>query len=147
MLNTAIVFGRETPEHEISVRSAKNIIDAIDRSKFNLHFMGIDRKGKWRLVDLEQVGKYVPEQGIELGFVPGTKDPIIRLDNQEPIQNIDLMYLVLHGPNGEDGTVQGMMRILDLPFIGPDVLGASAAMDKAVTKALLQEAGVKVAPG
>ena len=147
MKNIAIVFGGKSPEHEISVRSAKNVINAIDKHKYQLHLIGIDRKGQWRLVDLEKVGKYVPEEGIELGFVPGTKDPVIRLDNGQPIQNIDLMYLVLHGPNGEDGTVQGMMRILDLPFIGPDVLGASAAMDKAVTKSLLKEAGVKVAPG
>lgn len=147
MKNIAIVFGGKSPEHEISVRSAKNIIAAIDKAQFKLHLMGIDRKGQWRLVDLEKVDKYVPEQGIELGFVPGTQDPIIRLDNGQPIQNIDLMYLVLHGPNGEDGTVQGMMRILDLPFIGPDVLGAAAAMDKAVTKRLLKEVGVKVAPG
>lgn len=147
MKNIAIVFGGKSPEHEISVRSAKNIIAAIDQSLFKLHLMGIDRKGQWRLVDLDQVGKYVPEQGVELAFIPGTKDPIIRLDTQQVIPNIDLMYLVLHGPNGEDGTVQGMMRILDLPFIGPDVLGASAAMDKAITKSLLKEAGVKVAPG
>lgn len=147
MKNIAIVFGGKSPEHEISVRSAKNIIAAVDQSLFKLHFMGIDRKGQWRLVDLNQVGKYVPEQGIELAFIPGTKDPIIRLDTQQVIPNIDLMYLVLHGPNGEDGTVQGMMRILDLPFIGPDVLGASAAMDKAITKSLLKEAGIKVAPG
>lgn len=147
MKNIAIVFGGKSPEHEISVRSAKNIIAAIDQSQFKVHLMGIDRKGQWRLVELEQVGKYIPEEGIALAFIPGTKDPIIRLDTQQAIPNIDLMYLVLHGPNGEDGTVQGMMRILDLPFIGPDVLGASAAMDKAVTKSLLKEVGVKVAPG
>lgn len=147
MKNIAIVFGGKSPEHEISVRSAKNIIAAIDPTQFKLHLIGIDRQGQWRLVELEQVDKYVPEQGIELGFVPGTEDPIIRLDNQQPIADIDLIYLVLHGPNGEDGTVQGMMRILNLPFIGPDVLGSAAAMDKAITKALLKEAGVQVAPG
>jgi D-alanine-D-alanine ligase len=147
MKNIAVVFGGKSPEHEISVRSAKNIIAAMDQSQFNLHYMGIDRAGQWRLVDLAKVDKYVPEQGIELAFVPGTKDPIIRMDSGKPIQDIDLMYLVLHGPNGEDGTVQGLMRILDLPFIGPDVLGSAAAMDKAVTKSLLKEVGVQVAPG
>jgi D-alanine-D-alanine ligase len=147
MKNIAIVFGGKSPEHEISVRSAKNVIKAIDKDQFQLIYLGIDRKGKWRLVDLAEVDKYIPESGVELAFMPGEKDPIIRMDTQEAIPNIDLMYLILHGPNGEDGTVQGLMRLLDLPFIGPDVLGSSAAMDKAITKSLLQDAGIGVAPG
>lgn len=146
MQNIAIIFGGKSPEHEISVRSAKNIIKAIDKDKFQLTYMGIDRRGKWRLVELAEVEKYVPESGIELAFMPGQEHPIVRMDTGKPLE-IDLMYLVLHGPNGEDGTVQGLMRLLDLPFIGPDVLGSSAAMDKAVTKSLLKDAGIAVAPG
>ena len=147
MKNIAIVFGGKSPEHEISVRSAKNVIKAIDKTKYQLTYIGIDRQGQWRLVDFATIGKYVPETGVELAFMPGSTDPIIRMDTHMPLANIDLLYLVLHGPNGEDGTVQGMIRLLDLPFIGPDVLGSSAAMDKAVTKSLLREAGIGVAPG
>ena len=147
MKNIAVVFGGKSPEHEISVRSARNIMNAIDTTQFRIIQLGIDRQGIWRLSDLKPDEKYVSETGPALGFVPGKKDPVYRLDNQEPIEQIDLMYLVLHGPNGEDGTVQGMMRLLDLPFIGPDVLGSSAAMDKEFTKRLLAEAGVQVAPG
>jgi D-alanine-D-alanine ligase len=147
MQNIAIVFGGKSPEHEISVRSAKNVIKAIDKTKYQLTYIGIDRQGQWRLVDLDTIGKYVPETGVELAFMPGSPDPIIRMDTHMPLGNIDLLYLVLHGPNGEDGTVQGMIRLLDLPFIGPDVLGSSAAMDKAVTKSLLRDAGIGVAPG
>lgn len=147
MKNIAIVFGGKSPEHEISVRSAKNVIKAIDQSRYKLTHIGIDRQGQWRLVNMEEIEKYVPESGVELAFMPGHSDPIIRMDTHKPLVNIDLLYLVLHGPNGEDGTVQGLIRLLDLPFIGPDVLGSSAAMDKAVTKSLLRDAGIGVAPG
>lgn len=145
MKNIAIVFGGKSPEHQISVRSARNIIAAIDRTQFRVILIGIDRKGKWRLTDIEAIEKYVTEEGIQLGFAIGNEQPIIQLDNQKPLA-IDLLYLVLHGPNGEDGTVQGLARLLNLPFIGPDVLGSAAVMDKDVTKRLLRQAGLKVAP-
>lgn len=147
MKNIAIVFGGKSPEHEISVRSAKNVIDAIDQTQYQLIYIGIDRQGQWRLVEMKGIGKYVPETGVKLAFMPGSTDPIIRMDTHTPLTDIDLLYLILHGPNGEDGTVQGLIRLLDLPFIGPDVLGSAAAMDKAVTKSLLRDAGIGVAPG
>jgi D-alanine-D-alanine ligase len=144
MKNIAIVFGGKSPEHQISVRSARNIVAAMDRTQFHVITIGIDRNGKWRLSDLDKIEKYVPETGTELGFVIGNEQPIIRLDNQTPLE-IDLLYLVLHGPNGEDGTVQGLARLLNLPFIGPDVLSSAAVMDKDVTKRLLRQAGLNVA--
>jgi len=145
MKNIAIVFGGKSPEHQISVRSARNIIAAIDCTQFNVISIGIDRKGKWRLTDIATTQKYVSEEGIQLGFVIGNEQPIIRLDDQTPL-DIDLLFLVLHGPNGEDGTVQGLARLLNLPFIGPDVLGSVAVMDKDLTKRLLRQAGLNVAP-
>ncbi|MEM1325500.1 MAG: D-alanine--D-alanine ligase family protein [Bacteroidota bacterium] len=144
MKNIAIIFGGKSPEHQISVRSARNVAAAIDRTQFNVISIGIDQTGKWRLTDINTTGKYVTEEGVQLGFAIGDAQPIIRLDNQEPL-NIDLLYLVLHGPNGEDGTVQGLARLLNLPFIGPDVLGSAAVMDKDVTKRLLRQAGIGVA--
>ncbi|MEM9885472.1 MAG: D-alanine--D-alanine ligase family protein [Bacteroidota bacterium] len=145
MKNIAIVFGGQSPEHQISIRSARNIIAAIDRSLFNIISIGIDRNGKWRLTNIEKIEKYVSEEGIQLGFAIGNEQPIIRLDDQSPLA-IDVLYLVLHGPNGEDGTVQGLAQLLRLPFIGSDVLASSVVMDKDVTKRLLRQAGIKVAP-
>ncbi|MEL6720286.1 MAG: D-alanine--D-alanine ligase family protein, partial [Bacteroidota bacterium] len=145
MKNIAIVFGGKSPEHQISVRSARNINAAIDRTKFNVITIGIDREGKWRLTDIESTEKYVSAEGVQLGFAIGNEHPIIRLDDRTPLE-IDLLYLVLHGPNGEDGTVQGLARLLNLAFIGPDVLGSSAVMDKDMTKRVLRQAGVKVVP-
>ncbi|MEM8528804.1 MAG: D-alanine--D-alanine ligase family protein [Bacteroidota bacterium] len=144
MKNIAVVFGGKSPEHQISVRSARNIIAAIDRTQFNVISIGIDRKGKWRLTDIDATEKYVSEEGTQLGFAIGNEQPIIELENKHPL-NIDLLFLILHGPNGEDGTVQGLARLLNLPFIGPDVLGSSAVMDKDVTKRLLRQAGLNVA--
>lgn len=144
MKNIAVVFGGKSPEHQISVRSARNVIAAMDQTQFNIITIGIDRTGKWRLTDMTPTDKYVSEAGIQLGFAIGEEQPIIRLDTQAPIA-VDLLYLVLHGPNGEDGTVQGLARLLNLPFIGPDVLGAAAVMDKDITKRLLRQAGLNVA--
>ena len=144
----ALICGGKSPEHEISVRSAKNILGAIDRKQFSVTLIGIDRQGRWRLQEESQLGKFVPAEGPQLALAPGNPTgQIIRLDNQQPIEQPDAIFLILHGPQGEDGTIQGLLRILDLPFVGPDVLGSSISMDKDVAKRLLREAGLNVARG
>ncbi len=148
MKTIAIVFGGKSPEHEISVRSAKNIMAAIDRSLFKVLTIGIDPSGVWRLTEEADLGVFVPDTGPALALVPGfDKGKIIRLDNQTALDDPDAVLLILHGPQGEDGTVQGLLRIMDLPFIGPDVLGSAVCMDKDFAKRLLREAGLSVARG
>ncbi len=148
MKNIALICGGKSPEHEISVRSAKNILRAIDRSLFRVTLIGIDRQGRWRLQEEGQLGKFVPAEGPQLALAPGNATgQIIRIDNHQPIEQPEAIFLILHGPQGEDGTIQGLIRILGLPFVGPDVLGSSVAMDKDVAKRLLREAGLNVARG
>lgn len=148
MKTIALVFGGKSPEHEISVRSAKNILAAVDRNLFQVLPIGIDPNGVWRLTDTDTLGAFVPDKGPALALVPGVNhNKIIRLDNQTPLQDPDAVLLILHGPQGEDGTVQGLLRIMDLPFIGPDVLGSAVCMDKDFAKRLLKEAGLSVAKG
>ena len=148
MKNIALICGGKSPEHEISVRSAKNILSAIDRSQFRVTLIAIDRQGRWRLQEESQLGKFVAAEGPQLALLPGNETgQVIRLDNGQPIEQPDAIFLILHGPQGEDGTIQGLLRILDLPFVGPDVLGSSVAMDKDVAKRLLKEAGLNVARG
>ena len=148
MKNIALICGGKSPEHEISVRSAKNILRAIDRSQFNVTLIAIDPQGRWRLQEEAQLGKFVAPEGPQLALLPGNETgQIIRLDNREPIEQPDAIFLILHGPQGEDGTIQGLLRTLGLPFVGPDVLGSSVAMDKDVAKRLLREAGLNVARG
>ncbi len=148
MKNIALICGGQSPEHEISVRSAKNILKAIDRNKFNVQVIGIDRNGVWRKLEEQELDKEITGGGKEIAIVPGAKTgQFILLENGSALPKPDIAYLVLHGPLGEDGTIQGFMRLLDLPFIGPDVFGSSAAMDKDFAKRLLAEAGINVANG
>ncbi|MEM7104701.1 MAG: D-alanine--D-alanine ligase family protein [Bacteroidota bacterium] len=148
MRRIAILFGGKSPEHEISVRSARNINGAIDKRKFEVMLIGVDRGGCWRLIENYGDWKFVPEEGAELALVPGKeKGKIINTTSGEALPDPEAIFLIIHGPNGEDGTIQGLLRIMDLPFIGPDVLGSSVAMDKAYAKTLLSDADINVANG
>lgn len=147
MQHILLLCGGKSPEHEISLRSVKNVLAALDRKRFRVSLAGIDRGGSWRLLDEQNLGESVePGEGIPLCLVPGRlPDPLLRLDNGESLGAIDAIFPMLHGPNGEDGTVQGLLRCLNLPFVGPDVLASSACMDKDVTKRLLRDAGLRIA--
>lgn len=146
-MNIALLFGGKSPEHEISIRSARNIAAAIDKEKHRLTLIGVDQNGGWRLLKTEHLADtFVTTIAPRLALVPGRKeDQIIRLDTNEEIDQPDVVFLIIHGPYGEDGTMQGLLRIMDLPFVGPDVLSSAASMDKDVAKRLLREAGLKVA--
>lgn len=148
-MNIALLFGGKSPEHEISVRSARNIAKAIDTKKHKLTLIGVDPNGGWRLLKTDLLADtFVTTQAPRLALVPGRKaDQIIRLDTMEEIDQPDVVFLIIHGPYGEDGTMQGLLRVMDLPFVGPDVLASAVAMDKDVAKRLLREAGLKVANG
>ena len=146
MKTVALLFGGKSPEHEISLRSAKNILAAIDTQQYQVVLIGVDRQGCWHLTDA--IGTEINTSDPQLAVIPGiSQGQIIRLDTQEAIPQIDAVFSIIHGPNGEDGTLQGMLRCLNLPFVGPDVLGSAAAMDKDVAKRLLREAGLDVAEG
>jgi len=142
----AVICGGKSPEHEISVRSAKNILAAIRRDRYRVILIGVDRAGYWRLEEEAQLGRFVGEDGPELAIVPGReRGQLIRLDNQQPIEQPEAIFMIIHGPTGEDGVLQGVLRTLGLPFVGPDVLGSAIAMDKDVAKRLLRQAGMQVA--
>ncbi len=142
----AVICGGKSPEHEISVRSAKNILAAIRRDRYRVVLIGIDRSGKWRLEEEAQLGRFVGDSGPELAIIPGrSQGQLIRLDRREPIEQPEAIFMIVHGPTGEDGVLQGVLRTLALPFVGPDVLGSAIAMDKDVAKRLLRQAGVPVA--
>ncbi len=149
MRNIALICGGKSPEHEISVRSAKNVLAAINREEFSVTLIGIDHQGAWCLLEEDQLETAIePGLGIELCLIPGREQgQIIRLDNYQAIPQPEAIFLTLHGPYGEDGTIQGLLRVLDLPFVGPDVMGSSVAMDKEFAKRLMKEAGLNVARG
>ncbi len=114
----AVIYGGRSGEHEVSIRSAKSILAAIDRDKYDVKEIFITKEGRW------EPGPILPEPGANEG--------------------IDVVFPVLHGTFGEDGTIQGLFEMADLPYVGSGVLASAAAMDKDVTKRLCRERGLPV---
>ena len=149
-LRVALVFGGRSSEHEISCVTAGGVLGAIDRDKFDVIPIGITKNGifvpsaddteKWAL-NKEQLPT-VEFEGKTLTWLPNREIAI----NGEPAGKIDVVFPVLHGPYGEDGTIQGFFELLDLPYVGNGVLASAAGMDKEFTKALFEAAGVPVTP-
>lgn len=150
-----IVFGGKSAEHEVSLQSAKNIVDAIDKSRFDVVLLGIDKQGQWHVNDASQylLNAHDPAHialnpsDISVATVPGVmKGQLIDAGNAQALTQIDVVFPIVHGTLGEDGSLQGMLRMANLPFVGSDVLGSAACMDKDVTKRLLRDAGLNIAP-
>ena len=119
----AVLFGGMSSEHEVSLRSARCVLDAIDRDRFDVVPIGISREGTWRLGALDQ----------DLCDVVASGTPVPDLRSLEP----DLVFPVIHGPNGEDGTIQGLLETYRLPYVGSGVMASATCMDKAVQKHLI----------
>ncbi len=146
-----LVFGGKSPEHEVSIVSARNIYNAIDKNKFEVTLIGISSSGKWFLeneTNLQDKNCIVGKDGIQLAVVFGNEhNKLIRLDNQQFLDDLEAVFPITHGPNGEDGTLQGVFLQMDIPFVGPSVLGSAVAMDKDFTKRILRDAGIGHAKG
>jgi D-alanine-D-alanine ligase len=153
-LVVGIIFGGRSAEHEISLQSAKNVISAIDKNKYDVVLIGIDKNGKWYLND---TSKYLLNENnpqliqlnksnTELALIPGElKNKFIAISEDIKIGPIDAVFPVLHGTYGEDGTIQGLLKLANIPFVGASVLGSAIGMDKEVTKRLLRDAGIPTA--
>ncbi len=153
-IRVGMLFGGRSAEHEVSLQSAKNIIDAIDTNKYEVVLIGIDKKGQWHLNEesrfllpaAESGLPELPERGENLALVPGKQnDQLVALSGQRRLGSLDVIFPVLHGPFGEDGTVQGLLKLANIAFVGAGVLGSSVGMDKDVTKRLLRDAGIPIA--
>ena len=147
-VRVAIVCGGKSSEHEISCVSANGILGAIDRSKFDPVLIGITKSGKWLLLAddtnfaiINGVLPSVPESGVEVtltssGLFSGGKNLAI-----------DVAFPILHGPYGEDGTIQGLFEMIGLRYVGSGVLASAVSMDKSYAKPIFAAAGLKVAEG
>jgi D-alanine-D-alanine ligase len=153
-IRVGILFGGRSAEHEVSLQSAKNIIDAIDTNKYEVVLIGIDKKGQWHLNDesrfllpvVESGLPDLPQKGENLALVPGKEaEQLVALSGQQRLGPLDVVFPVLHGPFGEDGTVQGLLKLTNIAFVGAGVLGSAVGMDKDVMKRLLRDAGVPIA--
>lgn len=147
-----IIFGGKSGEHEVSIQSAKSIYEALDRQKYEPVLVGVDKQGAWRL-------------GADASFILNASNPkLIALNSSAPEvvpverpgealalrdpdtgllrQSIDVFFPIMHGTFGEDGSLQGLLRLLDSPFVGASVLGSAVGMDKEVMKRLLRDGGL-----
>ncbi|AZD81825.1 D-alanine--D-alanine ligase [Pseudomonas chlororaphis] len=154
-LRVGIIFGGRSAEHEVSLQSARNIVDALDRERFEPVLIGIDKNGHWHLNDTSNflINQENPalialnQSNRELAVVPGkASQQLLETSSQELLGHVDVIFPIVHGTLGEDGCLQGLLRMADLPFMGSDVLGSAVCMDKDISKRLLRDAGLAVTP-
>jgi D-alanine-D-alanine ligase len=148
-----ILFGGKSVEHEVSLQSARNVYEAIDREKFEVALIGIDKAGQWHVCDAAVLGAATSPTaelaagtaGGSLALVPGeTERALIETGSQRGLPRLDVVFPVLHGTYGEDGTVQGLLKLANVPYVGAGVLGSAVGMDKDVAKRILRDAGIPV---
>jgi D-alanine-D-alanine ligase len=149
-LRVAILFGGRSAEHEVSLRSARTVALALDRERFEPVLVGIDREGRWRIESAELLLGRAPlprelgQGGEPLVIEPGAR-ALTAVTRTGELGRVDVVFPVLHGPMGEDGTVQGLLELLDVAYVGAGVLGSAVGMDKDVMKRLLRDAGIPIA--
>ena len=153
-IRVGVIFGGRSAEHEISLLSAQNVVASLDETKYEAVLIGIDRAGRWflnegsmHLLDAADAHKVrLSGDTREVGLV--STGPSSRLVAMEggALGTVDVIFPVLHGPYGEDGTIQGLAKLADIPCVGAGVLGSAVGMDKDVMKRLLRDAGIPIAP-
>lgn len=153
-IRVGIVFGGRSAEHEVSLQSARNVLEALDRDKYDPVLIGIDREGRWRLDEqtraLFESARPLPNLAAdsprEVALVArGEHSRLLDLSGQRELGKLDVVFPVLHGPYGEDGSVQGLCRLANMPCVGAGILGSAVGMDKDVMKRLLRDAGIPIA--
>jgi D-alanine-D-alanine ligase len=153
-IRVGVIFGGKSAEHEVSVRSARNIIAALDKTKYEAVLVGIDREGRWHLGNEGRLMLAPGQPTVDaisdkdnVMLAPAVKSgsgSVVTAGSAAPLANLDVVFPVLHGPNGEDGTMQGLLKLAGIPFVGPSVLGSAVGMDKDVMKRLMRDAGIPI---
>ncbi|WKD59399.1 D-alanine--D-alanine ligase family protein [Corynebacterium caspium] len=146
----AVIYGGRSPEHSISCITARSIIKAMDPEKYEIFPVGITRTGRWTVGALDPVGveslPEVSEENLEitLSLASATKGQFFSLTDASLVAEVDLIFPVMHGPYGEDGTIQGLFELSGIPYVGCGVLASATGMDKEFTKKLMQQAGIPI---
>lgn len=147
MQRLALIYGGESSEHSVSCVTAVGVISAIDTSKYEVITVGITKTGKfvlepidpeWKLENFPEVSEDAPELLMPLG---GGE---LRMASGISLGKIDIAFPVLHGPNGEDGSIQGLLQLCKIPYVGNGVMASAIAMDKVSAKAIFRDAGLAV---
>jgi len=145
-LRVGLLFGGRSVEHEVSISSATSIARALDPSRYDVCLIGVDHDGRWHLAP----GTLPTRDGIEgplvhLSGTPGERD-LVDASGGVVVAGLDLIFPIVHGRGGEDGMLQGLLELVELPYVGSGVLGSALQMDKEVGKRLLVSAGLPVLP-
>lgn len=147
-LRIAVLFGGRSAEHDVSVLSATNVMNALDPQKYDAVPVFVSREGQWLLSAFEGGALSKPESGTQLSLIPGGKGRILALPEGAAayeLSKIDILFPVLHGLHGEDGAVQGLAEVARVPLVGCGILGSANALDKDIAKRLFNETGIPAA--
>src|SRR5262245_11142851 len=152
-IRVAVLFGGKSAEHEVSLQSARNVINALDKDKYEIVPIGIDKEGRWLLADTSNylLNSTDPKlislnkSNDAVAVVPQSSGALMDLASRREASHIDVFFPVLHGPFGEDGSIQGLLKLANVPFVGAGVLGSAVSMDKDVMKRLFRDAGLLIA--
>lgn len=151
-LRVGVIFGGRSGEHEISLLSATGVMAAMDPEKYDIVPIGITKEGRWivspKALDLLKSGENL-DRDVPSALWGSLDQPgILVMDGASSIpylEQLDVVFSLLHGPYGEDGTVQGLLELADIPYVGAGVLASALGMDKAVMKSLFRHAGLPTA--
>jgi len=150
-LRVGIIFGGRSGEHEVSLKSAKSVIDAMDKERYEIVPVGITKSGRW--LASSDATLLLPETVVAKGdhdvalFGDPTREGLVRFNGDAKPHSdgpLDVVFPVLHGTFGEDGTIQGLFDLADIPYVGSGVLGSAAGMDKVAMKCLFRDAGLPI---
>lgn len=149
-IRIGVIFGGRSVEHEVSLVSAASVINALDKEKYEVVPIGIASTGQW-LSSNETLRLLKEKQPVELEqeqlLIPDPrKQSLVAINNGSVGKALDVIFPVIHGRYGEDGTLQGLLELADLPYVGPGVLGSAVGMDKVIQKELLIQAKIPTAP-
>ncbi|HXQ58235.1 MAG TPA: D-alanine--D-alanine ligase family protein, partial [Actinomycetes bacterium] len=139
----AILYGGRSAEHQVSVVSARSVMEALDPDRFEVVPIAITRAGAWLLPDRSPLELTASDGALPEVEAAGTE---LAVRPEQGVGGVDVVFPILHGPFGEDGTVQGLFELADLPYVGSGVLASALAMDKAMAKVVLAQAGLPQAP-
>ncbi len=146
--NVCVLFGGISPEHAVSLRSAESVLNNLNPEKYNIFPVGITREGKWVLYGSQDYSQLpggaweeCPENR-EVAISPVRGQGLLRFEGDCVMtEQIDVVFPVLHGENGEDGAIQGLLQLAGIPCVGPDVAASAVSMDKTLTKLVVDQAG------
>jgi D-alanine-D-alanine ligase len=153
-LRIGLLFGGRSVEHDVSVSSARSILGALDQSRYEVSLLAVDPQGHWHLASADTALSAAQEEGcVFLPATPGSTSLVAEggksnaaLDERDDAAQLDVIFPIIHGRGGEDGALQGLLELAEVPYVGSGVLSSAMQMDKDIAKRLLSAAGLPVTP-